>query len=113
MSSSFFHLLLIHLIKMYERNKDEMQEKNKKQRLSVPSVVSRFHLEARRSVKGMSVIVGGVIGISDFSDETVLLKSHSGKIKVKGKYLSISIYEGGVIERLGKVEDISFSYGKN
>lgn len=88
-------------------------KKETKRKLSPPSAVSKFHLEARRSLHGMSVIIGGVVGISDFSAESVLLKSHSGKIKLSGKYLYISIYEGGVVEIIGKVEDISFSYGKN
>ena len=91
-----------------------MQEKNKKHSASPPhSAALGFHLEARRSTRGMSVIIGGVIGISDFSAETVLLKSHGGKIVVSGSYLLISIYEGGVVEILGKVTDISFKYGKN
>ncbi len=91
----------------------EKDKKEKHRKLLVPSAMSRFYLEARRSVRGMSVIIGGVIGISDFSAVSVLLKSHSGKIIVLGKYLYISVYEGGVVEILGKVEDIRFSYGKN
>ena len=93
-----------------------MTERNKKERqgfIKTPSAISKFHLEAHRSVHGMSVIVGGVVGISDFSSESVLLKGHSGKITVLGKHLNISIYEGGAVEILGKVEDISFRYGKN
>ena len=93
-----------------------MTEKPKKEKkhLSIsPSAISNFHLEARRTVHGMSLIIGGVIGISDFSAESVLLKSHSGRILVVGRYLYISIFEGGVVEIIGKVEDIRFSYGKN
>lgn len=80
---------------------------------SPPAPLSAFHLEAKRSVRGMSVIIGGVIGISDFSEETVLLKSHGGRITVSGKYMRLIIYEGSAVEINGKVEDISFTYGKN
>ena len=93
-----------------------MTEKSKNERrklINLTSFVSKFQLEARRSPHGMSVIVGGVVGIIDFSSENVLLKSHGGKIAVAGKHLSIALYEGGVVEILGKVEDIGFRYGKN
>lgn len=93
-----------------------MTEKSKKERrtnIKPLSLMSKFHIEARRSVHGMSLVIGGIIGISDFSSDMVILKGHSGKVTVVGNHLCISIYEGGTVEILGKVEDINFRYGKN
>ena len=78
-----------------------------------PRPSSSFHLEAERSRKGMAIIIGGIIGISDFSESQIILNSHSGRIAVEGKHLFISVYEGGNVEVSGRVEVISFKYGKN
>ena len=93
-----------------------MTEKNKKALPAVGRMAHPpfdFHLEADRSGKGMSVILGGIIGISDFCDDCILLRSHGGKIMVNGKNLFVSVYENNSIEIQGKVEGIKFIYGKN
>lgn len=72
-----------------------------------------FHLEADRSRNGMSVFISGIIGIGDFSDESAILLSHSGKVAVLGKRLNVSVYENRTVEINGRVEEISFKYGKN
>ena len=77
------------------------------------AVFSSFTLEANRTRGGMGVFIGGIVGISDFSDESIYLKSHSCKISVEGKKLSIKIYENKSVEIFGKVENIRFTYGKN
>ena len=72
-----------------------------------------FHLEADKSRSGMSVSINGIIGIADFTDETVFLRSHGGKVIVSGKRLNVSVYENKTVEISGRVEEISFKYGKN
>ena len=79
----------------------------------ISSAVSSFHLEADRSTNGMSVILSGVIGISDFSDSSIHLLSHSGRIVVNGQKLFICVYENNSVEIVGKVEGVVFKYGKN
>ena len=79
----------------------------------VPSALTPFRLEMSRSVHGMTVIVNGVVGIGDLTRECVTLKSHSGRVTVSGKRLEICIFESHAVEICGRVEDISFSYGKN
>ena len=92
---------------MTERDKKTEPKRNKE----LPS--RAFHLEACRSAKGMSVIISGVVAISDFTDSEVTLKSHGGRVTLLGKRLSVTVYEGGAVEIVGKTEDIRFSYGKN
>ena len=62
---------------------------------------------------GISVIISGIIGISDFSDNIIHLQSHGGRIVVCGSRLLLGVLDGGNVEIVGKVEGISFKYGKN
>ena len=90
------------------------KEKTKSSSYSkISAALSSFHLEADRSTKGMSVILSGVIGISDFSDSSIHLLSHSGRIVVNGQKLFICVYENNSVEIVGKVEGVVFKYGKN
>ncbi|MBO7196305.1 MAG: YabP/YqfC family sporulation protein [Clostridia bacterium] len=77
------------------------------------SALSSFHIEADRAGGGMSLIISGVIGISDFSDQFIHLLSHGGRIKITGKALFIRVYENNRVEIVGRIEGIVFSYGKN
>ena len=79
----------------------------------MPSGISAFHLEANRSTKGMAIVLNGIIGVSDFSDSSIGLRSHSGRIIVNGQRLFISVYENNCVEIVGRVEEIVFKYGKN
>lgn len=72
-----------------------------------------FHLEADRSRGGLSILMSGIIGVSDFSDRFIDLKSHGGRVKVSGEKLFIKVFEKGCIEIVGRVEGIAFAYGKN
>ena len=81
--------------------------------LAAPAIINRFHLNAERSPFGMTVTVTGVIGVRDFSRESVEILTHTGKISVSGRRLTLSVYENGAVEIKGRVEDLRFGYGKN
>ena len=78
-----------------------------------PRGLSAFHLEADRSRGGLSLVLSGIIGITDFSDSFIHLKGHGGRISVHGKKLFINVYENTSVEIVGIVEEIVFKYGKN
>ncbi len=80
--------------------------------LPKPTALSGFHIEATRTPVGIKVTVGGVVGIKDFSEEQVTLGAHSGKIIINGKMLRLTVYEGGVVDIVGRVEGIGLEYGK-
>ena len=82
--------------------------KTKKEKLPAPG----FYLSCERVKGGLAVTVGGVIGVSDFTDERAELTSHTGRINVSGRGLSITVFENKSIEISGAVKDISFVYGK-
>ncbi len=74
---------------------------------------SGFFLNAERSIRGMRISLGGVVSVSEFSHETVLLVTHGGKIRICGTGLLLSVFEGRGTEISGKVGGIEFIYGKN
>ncbi len=74
---------------------------------------SSFHLEADRSPRGMQIFITGIVGIGDYSDEELELKSHGGRIKISGKRLKLCLLENSTVEIKGKVEGVVFSYGKS
>lgn len=78
----------------------------------MPSGLSAFHIEADRTSRGMAIVLSGILGISDFSDNSILLRSHGGRIVVNGRGLFINVYENHSVEIVGKVEEIVFKYGK-
>ncbi len=71
-----------------------------------------FYLSCERTAGGMSIIVGGIMSVTDFSEETVSLAGHTGRICVNGKRLSISVFENKNVEIKGRVEEIKFIYGR-
>ena len=71
-----------------------------------------FYLSCERVVGGVSMIVGGIIGVSDFSEERAELLSHTGRITVLGRGLSMTVFENKNIEICGGIEDIKFACGK-
>lgn len=91
---------------MTEKSKANSQDK-------ILPGLSSFHLEADRASGGMSLILSGIIGISDFSDNYIHLLSHGGRVKVNGRSLFIRVYENNRVEIVGRIEGIVFGYGKN
>lgn len=89
------------------------EKKQSNVKSGVLSGLSSFHLEANRSSRGMSLLLSGIIGISDFSEERIELLSHGGRVIICGKRLFINVYENNNLEILGKAEEITFRYGKN
>jgi hypothetical protein len=88
-----------------------MTKENKPENINAPLKRS-FALEARRTSKGIELVLCPVVGIEKLSDTEIKLKCHSGKVNVQGKRLTVGVLEGGAVEIIGKVEDISFGYGK-
>ena len=76
------------------------------------AAVGGFYLSCERAVGGLSLLVGGVIGVSELEDGRTELLSHSGRIRVRGKGLSLTVFENKSIEIKGRIEGIDFAYGK-
>lgn len=87
-------------------------EKNKTKTKDLGAGLSSFHLEAQRGLNGMRVNAGGIIGVCDFNSAMIQLQSHGGRIIIGGENLTLSVLEGRNVEIIGRVEEISFRYGK-
>jgi len=83
--------------------------KNKKEE---PRGELGFYLSCEKVLGGVSVIVGGIMNVSDFSSQSVMLSGHSGRILITGRRLAMTVFENRSIEITGIVEDIRFIYGK-
>ncbi len=75
--------------------------------------LSGFFIDGKRSGGGLTVAFGKIISISEYSEERVELLSHGGRVILCGRRLKLSVYESGAVEISGRIEEISFTYGKN
>ena len=82
----------------------------KKKRVERPD--AGFYLSCERSPGGVSLLVGGIIGVSELDSGQTELLSHSGRIRVGGRDLRLTVFENKSIEINGAIEDIKFIYGK-
>ena len=60
--------------------------------LAAPAVINKFHLDAERSPFGMTITVSGVIGVRDFSRESIEILTHTGKIFIKSLKKGLTIF---------------------
>ena len=71
-----------------------------------------FYLSCERIAGGLSLMIGGIIGVSELEDGCTELLTHTGRIKVRGNELSLTSFENKSIEIKGRIEGIFFAYGK-
>lgn len=103
------------VIKIYEGSARKMKKilhSQNKLPLALSAAISPFHLEADRSSRGLSLSVGGVRAVSEFSESTVALKLGFCVITVRGRNFCLAIYENNTAEITGIVETVEFSYAK-
>ena len=90
-----------------------MMRKKKKNDFSPPGRDLRsMHIEASRCKRGISILIDGIIGVTDFNENSIMLSSHGGRISISGRGLSLSVYDNGSVEIVGRIENLGFSYGK-
>jgi hypothetical protein len=78
----------------------------------VNSSVPRFCLEATREGRNIAANILGVVCITEYNNEQILLKTHGGKIRLVGEDLFLKVYEDKTVEIRGKVKEIGFDYAK-
>ncbi len=90
------------------------ERKNKLQFFRGSNVpISPFHIEADRVMGGISMQVGGVIGVNEFSDTTVLLKLRGMNVRINGTSLCLTVYENKTVEIVGNIILTEYSYDKS
>ena len=73
---------------------------------------SSFHVEMKKSSRGLIAVASGVMSVNEYTDTSVELLSHSGRVSFIGESLGISVLEGKVVEIYGKITEVRFGYGK-
>lgn len=74
---------------------------------------SSFHIEIKKSSRGAVAVVSGVMSIGEYTDSSVELLSHSGRMNLSGEALGISVLEGRVVEIYGRITEVRLNYGKS
>lgn len=74
---------------------------------------SSFHIEIKKSSRGAVAVVSGVMSIGEYTDSSVELLSHSGRMNLSGESLGISVLEGRVVEIYGRITEVRLNYGKS
>ena len=83
-----------------------MQVKSEKSEERLKNPKDSFYFELSKRGKISSAVIGGVIGILDFSDNNVFLATHSGRINISGERLNVAIFENKTIQITGKIAEI-------
>lgn len=73
---------------------------------------SSFGIEMKKSSRGLIAVASGVMSINEYTDTSIELLSHSGRVFFIGESLGISVLEGRVVEIYGKITEVRFGYGK-
>jgi hypothetical protein len=90
-----------------------MQKKKKNTaftRLALAFATPSFHVELDRVRGGFSVMVYGVLGISEFSPSRVVLILSDGEVVIEGEKLQLAVYEGNSAEVCGGVFDVGLKF---
>ena len=66
----------------------------------------------KKSSRGAVAVISGVMSISEYTEGSVELLSHSGRLTLIGESLSLSVLEGRVLEIFGRITEVRLSYGK-
>ena len=69
-------------------------------------------IEFRKTKMGAVAVVSGVLSVSELTDSSLLLATHSGRVRFVGEGISMSVFSGRTVEILGKITSVEFSYGK-
>lgn len=88
-----------------------------KKTLRLPAILSTispssFHVEMKKSSRGAVAVISGVMSVSEYTETSIELLSHSGRVFFSGESLGISVLEGRVVEIYGKITEVRLSYGK-
>ena len=88
-----------------------------KKRISLKTVIASlgkgsFSVELRKSAVGSVMLVSGVLGIGELSDERITLLSHGGRLYITGDRLSLSALENRTLEVFGRITGLELSYAK-
>ena len=75
--------------------------------------ISNLALEIKKGKRSACLVCSGVVGIIDYSCESLTIATHKGKVNIIGIGLTLSVLENRTIEVFGRIEEVKMSYGKH
>ena len=69
-------------------------------------------LELKKSRGKCAVSLTGVMSVTNISPEVISLASHSGRVEIVGRGLSLSVFENGSLEIKGEIHNVRLGTGK-
>lgn len=106
------------LSKTTDKNTDKNTNKRSGKRTIDPAALvaslrrAPFHLEMRKGARGAVILVCGVVGVSDFTAESLTVLTHGGRLTVRGSGLCLTSLENRTLEIVGRIEEVVVGYGK-
>lgn len=93
---------------------DRREKSNSGMKISAEKyrTIPGLHIEADSVIGGMSIIVSGVVAISEFSASAVIVISKRGSVEIDGSLLEVKVFEGGKVEIRGRITDMRFIYSR-
>ena len=85
-----------------------MQNREKNNKTNLLGITSAFRIEIDKTARGISACIHGVLSVPRFSEETVIIRVRGRRIKIRGKMLSLAVYENRIAEIVGDIEGIEF-----
>ena len=74
--------------------------------------VGEMTLELKKSGGKCTLILTGVMSVTNLSPEEISLASHSGRVEILGKGLLLSVFENGSLEIKGEIHNVRLGNGK-
>ena len=63
-------------------------------------------IEIRRVASRTELTCTGIVKVEEFVDDLVTLAAHGGRLKISGKALSISVFDGRAVKVFGKITGV-------
>ena len=88
-----------------------------KSKLSLKSIISDISisplsLEIKKGKRSACLVCSAVVSIVDYSEESLIIATHKGRVNIIGEGLVLSVLENRTVEVFGRIEEVRMSYGK-
>lgn len=88
--------------------KENKDGKKKEKNLRIPGL----HFDGESCISGLSLVLCGIVCVSEFSEEKAVFITVRGRILIEGNKLEITVFQGKSVEICGKIKKIEFLYSK-
>ena len=80
--------------------------------IAAAPLLTQLNFELKKTSLGAVALISGIVSISEYSREHIVLLSHSGRLSLIGERMEISVLENRTVEIYGRILEVDLSYGK-